>query len=121
MPDSNQYQAVVTSNLQATIAASASLSDAVDLSGTTLTGYILPSVWNTADITLQASADGTSFLDLYDQFGNEMSHSVVADRYVIVNPADFASIRFIKIRSGTSATPVTQTAQRLITLVTRSV
>ena len=121
MPNSNQYPPATTSDLTATIASSASLSSSADLGGTTLSGYVMPATWNTADITFQGSIDGTNFLDMYDEFGNEISHPVAASRFVALNPVDFASIRYLKIRSGTASTPANQAAERIITLVTRAV
>lgn len=121
MPNANQYPPVITSNNTATIASSASLSDAIDLGGTTLSGYIMPATWTAANITFQASVDGTNFYNLYDQFGNEVTNVVSTSRFVCLTPSDMASIRYIKIRSGSSSTPVAQAAERLITLVTRAV
>ncbi|MDB2415442.1 hypothetical protein N9W34_06695 [Rickettsiales bacterium] len=121
MPNSKQYPAIVTSDLSATIASSESLSDVIDLSGTTLSGYVMPASWTAADITFSVSADGTNFNDLYDQFGNEVNHTVDASRFIALLPSDFAGIRYLKIRSGTSGTPVNQGAERVITLVARAV
>ena len=121
MPDSNHYQSVITSNLVNTIATGASLSDALDLSGTSLVGYIMPSSWTTANITFQGSVDGTNFFNLYDQFGNEIKHIVSASQFMALNPADLTCIRYLKIRSGTSGSAVNQGGQRQITLVTRAI
>jgi hypothetical protein len=51
-----------------TIANGQSLSPVVDLGRTVLGGIILPASgsWDAANITFQASADGTSLFDLYD-------------------------------------------------------
>lgn len=121
MPDSNAYPPVITNNLNATIASSASLSSPADLSGTTLCGYIMPASWTSADITFQASIDGSTYYDLHDNFGNEVNHSVAAGKFITLNPADFACVRYLKIRSGTSAAAVNQAAERIINLITRSV
>lgn len=121
MSDSTQYQSLITSNLEATIASSGSLSDVIDVRGTTLTGYIMPSAWTAADVTFQGSVDGTNFFNLHDQFGNEIKHVVDASRFIALNPSDLASVRFFKIRSGTSAAAVNQAAERKITIVTRSI
>ncbi len=121
MPESNQYPALITNDLTATIAISASLSGSVDVNGTTIAGYIMPAAWTAAGITLQVSVDGTNFFNLYDQYGNEVSHIVDASSFVQLTPSDMAAIRYIKIRSGTSGTPVNQAAERVITLVTRRI
>ena len=121
MPNSTQYQPIITSNLTATLANAASLSDAIDLNGTTMVGYIIPAAWTAADITFQVSVDGTNFNNLYNQFGNEVKHIVAASRFIVLTPSDMAGVRYIKFRSGTNITPVAQGAQRLINLVTRVV
>lgn len=121
MPDSNNFSPVITGNLSAVIANGASLSGAVDLSGTVIVGYIMPSSWTNADITFQASINGTNFFDLYDQLGNEIKHKAGAGNYIAFPPAEFASVRFLKIRSGAAASAVTQGAERQIRLVTRAV
>jgi len=121
MPDSYSFSPVITSNLSTTIANGASLSGAVDISGTTLVAYIMPSSWTAADITFEVSADGVNFYNLYDQFDNEVINHVDASRFVAVIPSEFASIRYIKFRSGTSSSAVNQGAERSITLITRAV
>ena len=121
MPNSNNYPAVITSDLTATIASSASLSGVVDLSGTTVVAIVMPSSWDAADISLQASVDGTNFFDVYDQYGNEVNIPADADNFITLSPAAFASIQFMKIRSGSSASAVVQSASRDITIVTRFV
>lgn len=121
MPNSNQYISAITGDLFVTIANGASLSDSIDLSGTTLCGYIMPASWTTADITFQASIDGTNFFDLYDQYGTEVKHTVSTNRFIALLPSDNTSIRYIKFRSGISSGSVSQGAQRQITLVTRAI
>ena len=121
MTQSTNYPPVLTSNLTATIANAASLSGIIDLSGTALCGYFIPASWTAADVTFAVSVDGTNFSDLYDLFGNEVVHTVAANRFVALLPSEMASIRYLKIRSGTTGTPVNQDAKRIITLVTRVV
>lgn len=121
MPDSSQYPAVISSNLTVTIANGASISGAADLSGTSFVGYVMPSSWTAADITLQGSVDGNNFFNLYDQFGNEVRHVSAASRFIALNPAELACVRHLKLRSGTSSSAVNQGAERIITLVTRAI
>jgi hypothetical protein len=121
MPNSNQYQVVINGDLVTTIANNASVSDAMDLSGTTLVAYIMPAAWTAANITFQASVDGINFYNIYDQSGNELIHNVANSRMIILTPSDLAGVRYIKMRSGTSAAPVAQGAQRQIIYVTRAI
>lgn len=121
MPKTQDFQIPVADNAAATIAISTALSAAVDLVGTTLAGYYMPAAWTAASITLQASVDGTNFINVYDSSGNEEVHTVTVDRYIKLAPATTAGYRYVKFRSGTSATPVNQAAERIIPLAVRPV
>lgn len=102
------------------IANGESLSTAVDLTDSlVLVGLQMPAAWTAAGITLQASVDGITYGDLKDYAGNEYSLVVTADDYLYLDPAELVSIRYLKVRSGTSGTPVNQAAERTITLLVR--
>ena len=101
----------------ATIAESGNLSNAVTIDESMLLGLVLPSSWTTADLTLQASADGTNFANVYDAAGTEVTIKAAASRYVTLDPASFAGMTAIKLRSGTSGSPVNQGGERSITVV----
>jgi hypothetical protein len=108
-----------------TIANGASLSGAATLTGgvTSLVGIQMPAGWTAAAITFQASADGTTYGDVYTAAGTEVtipSVAVAASRYIALDPSDFAGMAFLKLRSGTSAAAVAQGADRIITLIVRS-
>lgn len=66
-------------------------------------------------MTFQVSVDGEKFYNLYEHDGSEVEFTVDVDS------ALFASFPYIKIRSGTSSTPVVQAAERVITLISRAV
>lgn len=103
---------------KATIAISTSLSPAVDLRGTKLAAIKMPAAWTAAPITFQASADGTNYFDLHDSAGVEIAWTVAANQYVInAVPTEWAGVRYIKVRSGTSGSPVTQLAAAVITII----
>ncbi len=106
---------------EVTISAGSALSAAVQLGDRHAVGIEMPGAWTAANLTFQASADGSTYRDLYDDSNNEYAVNADADRYLILNPADFAGIRFLKIRSGTSSSPVNQSAQRTLKLVMRTV
>lgn len=107
-------------NRTATIAESGNLSNAVIIDESLILGLILPSDWTAADLTLQASHDGTNFANVYDSAGTEVTIKAAASRYITLDPSAFAGMQAIKLRSGTSGTPVTQTAAREITVVVLS-
>ena len=107
---------------KATIAASASVSDEVKLSpGETLLCLEMPSGWDAASITFTAvvDPDSTTFLNVYDDSGEFTISTAAASRFIII-PNGISLSRF-KIRSGTSGTPVNQTAARVIGIITRFV
>jgi hypothetical protein len=93
------------------IASGASLSGSISCPGT-LAGIQMPAAWTTASLTFQVSLDGSTFTNVYDKNGNEytvLSTSSVASQYVIIPPADTVGWKYIKVRSGSSGSPVTQT------------
>lgn len=103
----------------ATIAAAASLSDAVDLDNNTAHALVIGSAWVAAAITFQVSLDGTTYHDLYDGSGEVTvaSASVGANRAIALDPNTFLGFRYLKVRSGSAATPVAQTGGATVTVV----
>ena len=101
----------------ATIAESASLSDAIQVDGSTVVGIVLPATWTTANLTFQASADDSTYNNVYDELGTEKTVVAAASRYIPLNPADFLGANSIKVRSGTSGTAVNQAAARSVIVV----
>lgn len=109
--------------LKATITSGTSLSDAVPLHGAG-TGFYMPSGWTTAAITFQASQDGQTFYDMYDSAQTTTavertiaSGNAVTGRFFAFSLNDWLGANWIKIRSGTSASPVNQGADRVITVI----
>lgn len=107
------------SAVTATIASGASLSAAVDLGAGRAVRIVAPTAWTAAVLTFQTSWDGTTFSDLYDEVGVEVSYTPVAGKAMRLPFADWLGIRHVKIRSGTSAAPVAQAADRTLTIVTQ--
>jgi hypothetical protein len=103
------------------IANDASLSALIDLGGLTLVGIHMPALWTAANLTFQVSEDGITYDNLYDRFGNEIVYIAGAARVIILSPAEWVGIRFVKIRSGIAATPVNQGAARNIIAVSKVV
>lgn len=107
-------------NLLVTITNGTALSPAVPLGRGTLIGILIPAAWTAANITFQASADDASFADVYDASGAELTLTVGgAARYITLDQKLFMGFANLKIRSGTTGTPVNQGADRILTLVTR--
>lgn len=113
--------------LVATIASGATgLSAAVHLGGpdrgTALVAIQMPATWVAANLTFQAGeTQSGTFYNVYAADGTEVVVTASTSRWIILDPADFASVVWIKVRSGTAATPVDQTATRTINLITRLV
>lgn len=104
----------------ATILNGASLSGAVDLDEKRAHRIVMPAAWTAAGITFQVSYDGAAFNDLYTADGEyTLSSTVVgASRSIVLDQSIFYGVRHLKVRSGTSAAPVNQGADRALVLVT---
>lgn len=103
-----------------TIANGASLSGAADLGTGRLVGIIMPASWTSAALTFQANADaGATFYDVYDDATERTitASGAAASRFLSLPLSDWLGVRGLKVRSGTSASPVNQGADRVITLV----
>lgn len=104
----------------ATIAADASLSSAVNL-GNDAPGHVrMPDAWTAAPLTFQVSYDGSSFSNLMNDDGTEFtrptSGNAVAGATYKLPLADFYTAKYMKVRSGTAASPTAQAASRAVKL-----
>jgi hypothetical protein len=97
------------------------LSAAVDLTGLQILQLQMPATWVAANLTFQTSDTETgTFQDLYDDAGTEVTVTVSAQARNIaidVNALKLAGLTWVKFRSGTAATPVNQTADRVIKVI----
>jgi hypothetical protein len=105
----------------AIIASGGSLSGGVDLGEETLVGIIMPSAWTAADITFQVSNDNVTFYNLYDKDAEVTLTSPDASLAVAIDPVNLYPWQYVKVRSGTAATPVNQADARSITLLSKPV
>jgi hypothetical protein len=96
------------------IAEDESLSTAVRLGGDIPVELIMPAAWTAAALTFQTSSDGVTYQDLYTDAAAEVTVQAAAARNIKLNPETFTGINYLKIRSGTSGTPVAQAAARTI-------
>jgi hypothetical protein len=99
------------------IPAGQALGSGVQLSMMTLCGIIMPATWTAASLTFQACVDGASWEELYDNAGNEITITVAASRYIIIPPTLLLPMPYLKVRSGTAASPVNQVAAAAIQYV----
>ena len=99
-----------------------SLSEAIPMNsmgnGSRLAIVGMPAAWDAANLTFQVSLDNqVSWLNLYDSSGSEYSVTAAASRAIMIPLADFIGVTDMKIRSGTAAAAVNQTANRTLTIV----
>lgn len=111
--------AVQTNTIAATIANGAALSDAIALNGNHVDGLVLPAAWTAGALTFQVSLDGATYYDLYDTAGSEVSYTVTAGKAVPLAMSALRGWDYLKLRSGTTGTPVNQGADRAFTLMVR--
>lgn len=104
-----------------TIVSGQSQGSIVNLGGMELVGIAMPSAWDTAAVTLLAlAADGSTYAAVKNEGGTEFSVTVAAGSYTALSGAATGIIRglgMVKVRSGTSGTPVNQTANRTLHLI----
>lgn len=122
-------QSTVTSGdperLTATIPNGAAVSAAVCVRGR-LVGIEIPSAWSAAAMTFQASVNGTTFIDIWDSALTATAAErtiasgnipTAATRFLALSLNDWTAVNYLIVRSGTSAAPVNQGADRTIGLV----
>ena len=103
----------------ATIAINTNLSDAVDI-GNSIAGCILVPTIDSATLSFQGSPDGVTYSSLYDSAAAEVTTGTASTGgRTVALPTTVLACRFVKIRSGTAATPVTQTAARSLVISTK--
>lgn len=101
-----------------TIPSGGSLSLPLDCGELVPTLLLVPSPWTTAAVTFQVSTDGTTWTDLRDGAGNEVAVAAGAGGAAFALSRDlFQGARYLRLRSGTAATPVAQAASRTLTVV----
>lgn len=108
-----------TAHIPVTIAINTAISDAIDLKGLVLVGISMPADWTAANLTFQAAGPDGTYWNLYDAAGTEVSVTAAEDRFIAINPAAWEGVNRLKVRSGTSGTPVNQAAARTINLIVK--
>ena len=112
MSSVNQFISKQLTPLTATIANGATTSDAVNLYGCTAIGIGFPAAMTGATVTFKGSLDdGSTFLDIYDIDGVQVSYTFVASTGLPLDVKTFAPYDQIKVVSASS-----EGAERLITI-----
>lgn len=110
----------IIDTVTATISNGQSLSDPINFSGLRLFAIAVPPGMLGGVLTFQMSPDGGfTWLNVYDQYGDEITATFTAGTCIVLEPAKFASLQNLRIRSGKSAAPVAQTADGALQLVLR--
>lgn len=104
-----------------TIPINTALSNAVDLGGFTPVGIYFPLAWTAAALGIAVSRDNGQFSTIYTAAGADYGIATpVAGGLVPFLPSDLlVADRWIKLRSGTAASPVNQAAARTLVIVAR--
>lgn len=104
MVEANQYQPKISYNEDVSFTASTT-SDVQDLSGCTLCGLYIPSGFSGASIKFESHSAATgTFSRVIGSDGAELNYTVAASKYLYVDPAIFAGIRFLKLVSDATET-----------------
>lgn len=99
-----------------TILSGASLSGAGYIGLGRLVGIEMPATWTTATLTFQgANDDAATYRNVYDGTGSETEFQAAASRLITVD--EYGGATWVKIRSGTSGSPVNQNADRILNLI----
>jgi hypothetical protein len=107
----------------ATIANGESLSNVINVDGFKYFRFYMPSSWTAANLTFKESyASDKDYQDMYDDASTEVNIPVSTSRVVVadVNALKLAGAKYIKLRSGTTGTPVNQAAERKIYIVLKN-
>lgn len=105
-----------------TIPSGGSVSPAIDLTSTCILGFIAPAAWDAAAITLEVSSNGSSWATALVDSTGAPSGTWAAGTAGAAYSVDLWALlpfKFVRIRSGSTAVPVNQTAARAFTVLTR--
>lgn len=102
-----------------------SLSASVDLGTGVPLVLFMPAAFTGTSITFQvayydeANRTASTFVNLYDSAGNEVTQTVGTSRCIVLDAAYFAGMQYLKIRSGTAGVPSAEGGTRSLVLITR--
>lgn len=98
--------------------AATGLSDIIDIGSFCPRSIQMSTAWTTADITFMGAVSSTDYMGSVRKTtaGTEVTHVTSAVYTLTLDPEQFAGLRYLQIRSGTTTTPVAQAAERVLYL-----
>ena len=98
--------------------AATGLSNVIDLGGLAPRALEMSTAWTDADVTFMAAVNSTGTMSSVrtSTAGTELTHVTTAVQALALNPDNFAGLRYLQVRSGSTTTPVAQTAERTLYL-----
>ena len=98
-----QYQDSRCDNIKANILNTATESAAIDISGTTLVGFVIPAAFQGTTISFQVSIDGATFFTLDDYQGNVVTITgITAGNAVNWQRGDLSPWQHLKLVAGSA-------------------
>src|SRR4051812_35588918 len=105
-----------------TIVNGQSLSAGIPLGTRQLHAVAMPAAWDAAHLTFQVSVDGgATWLEMTTSAGAAVDYTVAAAQFIAIDPTLWRAANMIKVRSGASGAAVNQTADRILTLITKPI
>jgi hypothetical protein len=106
-----------------TIASGGATGTSIKLNRERIVGFFMPAGWTTATLGFDVTRDGGSnwfpVCDMISDYtGAEVACTVAVGQFYALNPALLVGGLEIRPRSGSSGSPTTQAAQRILTFVT---
>ena len=77
-------------------------SDEIDLLGQTICGISFPSALTSTAMTFSVSNGGGTFNAMADGAGTDVSKTIAASKYIVLNPSDFAGVDKLKLVAGSA-------------------
>jgi hypothetical protein len=103
----------------ATIANGASLSAAVFLGAGAPLAVQMPAAFTGTQLTFQTSHDGVVYQNMYDDAGSEVIVTVAAGTNCALPASIMTAWRYVRVRSGTAASPTVEGGARTLYLINR--
>lgn len=101
-----------------------SVTGEIDLESFTLMAIEMPATWTGTTLTFQSKGEKVEgnpdgWKDVYDDEGSEVTVTVAQNRIIGINAAalKLGALRYIRIRSGTAASPTQQNALKTLRLI----